>query len=152
MKLLLTILLLLQVLVGYPQRYSDSVWGIRPCPIDTIKGVIFLTPDYNTQSVPEDGYFIAKCGGYQIGNFFGYQDVPTFIPAYFIRNDNLVNGVQQVRHYQRQKQTGYFTDENFRILPYESIYGMLVIKRDSAEVGRLKEVTEALERAIKHTK
>lgn len=99
----------------------------EPCPMDTVKGVVVYQGTSNTHSEFVEGYFIAKCGGYVIGNYWGYENVPTFIPSYFIRNDEMINNVRQIHAYKRQKNTGTFTDEKFKVIPFESVYGLLVI-------------------------
>ena len=101
---------------------------IKSCPIDTIKGIIYFQCTGSTHSTITEGYYIAACGGYQIDNVYGYDKVPTFIPAYFIRNDEIINGKRQVNTYKKQQVSGYFTDEKFNRIPIDAIYGMVILK------------------------
>lgn len=104
-----------------------------PCPTDTISGIIYYQGTSSTSSTITNGYFIAKCGGYQIGRF-AYSDAPIFIPAYFIRNDGLVNGKRQVNSYVRQRNEGSFVDAHFKKIPFEAVYGLLVVKEQKSLV------------------
>lgn len=99
----------------------------RPCSTDTIKGIIYFCGKIQTHSTVCEGYFITKCGGYKIGPFA--EDIPTFIPSYFIRNDELRNDIRMVNEYTRQINSGRFTDKNFKTIPHEAIYGMIPFKK-----------------------
>ena len=104
---------------------KDTVSYSMMCPIDTVKGVIYFQGDHATVSIIASGYFIAPCGGVRIGPFYEV-DAPVFIPAFFIRNDEIVNGKRLIHKYQRQENNGYFTDEKFKRLDINSVYGLLV--------------------------
>lgn len=122
MKYLLILSILFTYNVCIAQKYET-----RPCSLDTIKGVIIYQDNFGTHSTIIEGYYIAYCGGYQIGNFYEADNFPTFIPAYFIRNDEMINGVRKIHDYKKQRNTGKFTDEHFKVIPFESVYGLLQI-------------------------
>ena len=107
----------------------DSGFIDKPCEIDTIKGIIYFQGTWSTSATIIEGYYIAPCGGIQVGNFYGYDNVPTFIPAYFIRNDEMIKGKRQINTYTRQRNSGYFTDNKFKKIPIKAIYGMVVIDK-----------------------
>lgn len=112
--------------VGCSAQIKVFKTTVGKCPLDTIEGVIYYQGTVSTQSEPTYGYFISYCGGYQIGHFWGMEEVPTFIPAYFIRNDELVNNKRLINNYRKQKNDGRFTDLKFKTIPFEAVYGMIV--------------------------
>lgn len=104
-------------------------WGKpQPCPTDTIKGILYRAVKYGSYSI-ETGYYIAKCGGIQIGStpVMGQEDAPVWIPGRFLRNDE-VDANEKLIHkeFQEQYNTGYFTDEHFKKIQMSCVYGLLV--------------------------
>ena len=118
--LLFPIVIFAQTKLSFRNKVSN-----KPCPIDTIKGIVLFQGNISTNSGYDCGYFISPCGGYQIGPFTR-DCLPTFIPAYIIRNDEVVKGVRQINKFTRQKNNGKFVDLNFNEIPFESVYGLLI--------------------------
>ena len=115
------------LLLLLPVFSQAQKWETKPCPIDTAEGKIFIAKEgYNAVI---DGYYIAPCGGLRMGPYMdekGPVDVPVFIPAYTMGYYYHTGDKKKTMHLYRQKNSGYFTDKDFKRLPIDAIYGMMV--------------------------
>ncbi len=127
-KYILPILLLW---VAFCQGQQVTYGKPVPCKTDTVKGILYRAVEYGGYSV-EVGYYIAKCGGIQIGHIpvMGQEKAAVWIPGVFLRrdevdkNDNLV-----YKEFQQQYNIGYFTDEHFKKIQMSAVYGLMVMRK-----------------------
>lgn len=122
-------MLLLCAVYSYGQKVT---WGKSvPCKTDTLKGILYRAVEYGSYSI-ETGYYIAKCGGIQIGGIpvMGQEKAPIWIPGLFLRRDEVdKNGKLVYKEFQGQYNTGYFTDEHFKKIQMSAVYGLLVVRK-----------------------
>ena len=135
MKQLLLIALVLFVTNINAQFENSTLYVTRhPCPIDTVKGVLYRSSHYGNNIV-DTGYYIAPCGGIQIGNLEYYDGeksikYPTWIPGTFLRNDSVDNKGKLLReNWDERFNSGYFTDKHFKRLNITSIYGLIAFQK-----------------------
>lgn len=128
-KSLITCCIVLSVVYGKSQGVTFE--GSHPCKIDTIKGILYRSVEYGSHSI-ETGYFIAPCGGLQIGGIpvMGQEESPIWIPGRYLRRDEVDNNGRLVyKEFHQQYNPGYFTDEKYKKIPRSSVYGLLVERK-----------------------
>lgn len=102
-----------------------------PCTTDTVRGTLYRAMEYGNNTI-HTGYYIAPCGGIQIGRIkiVDQEDAPIWIPGRYLRRDEVDNNGKLIhKEYQQQYNVGYFTDENFKRIPRSSVYGLLVERK-----------------------
>lgn len=136
MKNSIIIILIIINAVCYGQK--DSVFAVRiisvtvgksfPCPMDTIKGWVYYNGGDGTPDFAVEGYFINKCGGLASGPWWDCP-APAFIFKTAIRSDY----IGSPHKFRNINYSGRFTDLNFKTIPKESVYGLLIPNKNETD-------------------